>query len=152
MKKALVLLRCLFPVVLFAADSSHAVFLNGKPLSHAVLINGEWFIPVEDIARACGSDISLEPVLKLERSTLKTATITHRKAGKGQQEFLVIKVNHEGTITNHVLVQGSQSFVPLTDFARAAGGVWTPPRGGLAPGAPIQLNFAKNPNAILIGL
>jgi hypothetical protein len=41
--------------------------------------------------------------------------------------------------------------VPLADIVKAFGASWLLP-ANIAPGAAIQLNLTRNPNAILIGL
>ncbi len=203
MKKVLMLLVCLLPLTILAADDWHQVFLNGKPLGKATLINGVVAISLEDLARAGGSSLTLEPMFKLQGSNLNAAfarsgehikktapteqiSLNYQKvqveykeqtAQKVQPAYkeqtaqkvapsdmkivkvvdkssssLMFKVNKPGAISSNVLMQGGKAFVPLSDVAKAFGGVWTQPAAGLAPGQGIQLNFASNPNAILIGL
>src|SRR5215467_6542326 len=107
MRKVLPFALCLFPVFLLAAGvepEPRQVFFGGKPFSHAVFISGVWSIPLEDVAKASGNAISLEPALHVQGSTLRAdATITNRKAGKGQQEFLIAP-NRDGVITNNLKV------------------------------------------------
>src|SRR5204863_2758628 len=55
-----------------------------------------------------------------------------------------------GTVSNNIIRVGGQAFVPLTDLARAGGGVWK--TDNLAPGAAVQLNFTKSLTGVLIGL
>ena len=61
------------------------------------------------------------------------------------------KVNRNGRIAAHTLNGDGKVWVPLSDLAKAFGGTFTI-TGNLKPGQSIQLNFAANPNAILIGL
>ena len=63
---------------------------------------------------------------------------------------VLFRVNRGGPISNNVLTVNGRSFVPMPDVAKSFGIVWTPPAGGLAPGASIQLSVPKNNNAILI--
>jgi hypothetical protein len=62
------------------------------------------------------------------------------------------QINKEGPISTHVLMDGGAAFIPLSDLARALGGTFTAPAGGLAPGAQIQLNIPRNLNAVLVAL
>jgi hypothetical protein len=168
MKKVLVFVLCLLPLSVFAAGVEpdvHPVFLNGKPFSHAVLINGIWAIPLQDIARGAGTDKTFEQ-FQVQASTLRvrTAPGAHKygnivlkrgvasstTGGSGPVPLFI--VNRDAQVSVNVLTHDGVAFVPLPDFAHAFGGVWTAPVGKVAPGAPFQLNFAKNPNAILIGL
>lgn len=58
---------------------------------------------------------------------------------------------NDGVITTRAFRSGGATWIPLADVVSAfGGGVWK--TGNLAPGAAIQLNFTKTPNAILIGL
>jgi hypothetical protein len=155
MNKVLPFVLCLIPLSLFAAgvEPEHQVFLFGKPFSHAVLISGVWAIPLQDVARAAGMNMTLESAFQLQGNTLNAQMGWDVKSKKTVLFAPLIKVNKRGQITRNILRQNGQAFVPLTDFARAFGGVWkTEPAGNLAPGAVIQLNFPKDPNAILIGL
>jgi len=165
--------------ILIAAPTAvekHQVFVNGKPLSQAVLINGVWAVPLADVARAAGMGASLEPAFELQGNSLrvkagwdvkanvKTAAPSGQNttsAGKTSMQdihfthavdksspVLMMRASPAGgTISNNILRLNGQAYVPLTDLARAGGGVWTP--GNLAPGAAIQLHFT---NGILIGL
>jgi hypothetical protein len=80
MKKALTLSLCF---VAFAAIASaviveeHPVFLNGKAFAKAVMIHGVWAIPLQDFAKAAGANVSLEPYLQLQGSTLRTRVTFH---------------------------------------------------------------------------
>ncbi|HUJ12455.1 MAG TPA: hypothetical protein VL284_01590 [Thermoanaerobaculia bacterium] len=175
MKKILACVVALFPIALFAVSSGgdHPVYINGKPFSRAVLINGTLAVPLEDISKAAGSPVSLEPAFQLRGNTLNATMGWDVKknvktvAKQSQQKVdisdinisktydksspLMFKVNRPGAVTNNVLMFNGKAYVPLSDLARAFGGVWMQP-AGLAPGAAIQLNFTSNPNAILIGL
>jgi hypothetical protein len=79
----------------------------------------------------------------------------------------IFRVQRAGEISSHVFMKGGKAFVPVSDVARAFGGVFINPAtisgntpagaaavngGTLKPGEAIRLNFAKNPHAILIGL
>lgn len=176
MNKILSCALALFPLALFAAGPGggpHQVFINGKPFAHAVLVNGVWAVPLSDVARAAGMGTSLEPAFELRGNTLKVRSGWDVKpagqtAQKNDSKVAVhdISISHVvdksspvlmmkpgsggGTVSNNILRVGGQAFVPLSDLARAGGGVWK--TDNLAPGAAIQLNFTKTPNGILIGL
>lgn len=169
MNKILPFVLCLLPLSLFAAGvepEPHQVFLNGKPFSHAVLVSGVWAIPLEDVERGCnasnshGSELYPDAAGRVKvkfswdrpGSPTPPSTTTRAIATRASTAGTLFSVNREGVITNHALMKNGKAFVSLADFAQSFGGVWRPPAGGLAPGAIIQLNFAKNPNAILIGL
>jgi hypothetical protein len=176
MKKILMSVACLFPFALFAITSydAHPVFLNGKPFSTAVTISGTLAIPLEDLSRGAGSNVSLEPAFQLRGNSLNAQmgwdvkknqkTVAYKEQGKvavsdihitagvNKASPLMFRVNRSGPISTNVLTLNGKAFVPLSDVAKAFGGVWTQPTGGLARGQAIQLNFASNPNAILIGL
>ena len=197
MNKVLLFVLCLLPLSLYAAGvepDTHQVFLNGKPFSHAILLNGVWAIPLEDIARGAGMNMTLEPALQLQRSTLRVhggwdlkenkkaavptvstdsnadAAAAHKHLAGVKYEDITVntgtgmskgfypagqlfKINKDAQITTNVIMHNGLAFVPLKDFAGAFGGVWkTQPASKLAPGAVIQLNFPKDPNAILTGL
>ena len=72
------------------------------------------------------------------------------------------KWQRDGVITSNAIRSGGGIFIPLADIARAFGGTFTAPAAPAAPAAvtgantqpgdAVRLNFAKSPNAILIGL
>jgi hypothetical protein len=156
----------------------HQVFINGKAFSQAVLVNGVWAVPLADVARAAGMGTTLEPAFELRGTTLKVrsgwdakSNVKQSPAPTGQKTEASQKVAvHDitivrhvdksspvlmmmpgsagGTVSNNILRFGGQAYVPLSDLARAGGGVWK--TDNLTPGAAIQLNFTKN--GILIGL
>ena len=157
MKKILMFVLCLFPLTAFPVSSGgdHPVFLNGKPFSTAVTINGTLAIPLQDLSKGAGSNVSLEPAFQLRGNGLNAQmgwdVKKNQKAVAYKSSSLLFRVNRSGSISNRILTLNGKAFVPLSDVAKAFGGVWTQP-AGLAPGQAIQLNFASNPNAILIGL
>jgi hypothetical protein len=154
MKKLAVLLAAC-TLLAVSSGGDHPVFLNGKRLGNAVTIRGVVALPLEDLATAAGLRLTTEPGLQLHGSTLTAKFLPGRlkwgditlKRGITERR---VDINNEGVISNDVLMLNGKAYVPLRDVARAFGGVWTP--GNLAPGAAIQLNFTRNPNAILIGL
>ena len=179
MKKFLACAVVLLPVVATAATggagAGHPVYINGKHFSNAVDVNGTLAVPLADLSKSVGANVSLEPAFQLQGNMLKARAgwdikknvkANSASASESKIKFndisishtydkaspLLFRVNKEGSITNHVLTLNGQAMVPLSDVARAFGGVWTQPAGGLAPGAAIQLNFTSNPNAILVGL
>jgi len=64
----------------------------------------------------------------------------------------LFKVNKAGAITNRLLNGDGKVWVPLSDVARAFGGVFNQGGGTLKPGETINLSFTSNSNAILVGL
>jgi len=150
-------LALLLSIALLAVSSGgdHPVFLNGKRLGTALTINGVVALPLEDVAKAAGLNLTTEPGLQLRGSTLTANFVSGRlkwhpinlKGGYAAS----IDINKEGVVSTNVQMVNGKAYVPLADIVRAfGGGVWTP--GNLAPGAAIQLNFTRNPNAILVGL
>ncbi len=164
MKKILMFVLCLFPLAAFAVSSGgdHPVFLNGKPFSTAVTINGTLAIPLADLSKGAGSNVSLEPAFRLRGNSLNAQMgwdvkknekgVAYKEQKKANVSDVRFRVNRSGPISTNLLTLNGKAFVPLSDVAKAFGGVWTQPAGGLAPGQAIQLNFASKPNAILIGL
>jgi hypothetical protein len=203
MKKALVYALCVVGFILIAAPTAveyHPVLLNGKALGNGIIIQGGIIaISVEDLVKAAGGALTLEPYFRLQGNRLLAEAGVHDVAKKavtpGTQAELVpavhppfkeppvtykasqpgaldtkagikltpgqfLRVQKSGEISSHVFMQDGKAFVPLADVARAFGGVFTPPSGGAAsvhggtlkPGEQIRLNFAGNPNSILIGL
>jgi hypothetical protein len=166
--------------ILIAAPTAveyHNVFLNGRMLGHAANLNGIIAISVADLAKAGGGTLTLEEAgLTLTGNTLsassRVADAYKQKISDPQKKAVVgasaaaAKVNikgeshalwgvnpgrPQGTISAHAFKFQNQWWVPLSDVATAFGGSFTI-SGNLAPGQAIQLNFAKTPNAILIGL
>jgi hypothetical protein len=191
MKKVLACVGVLWPLAVFAAagggGTGHPVYYKGRFFSTAVDINGTLAVPLEDLAKAVGSNVSLEPAFQLNGNSLNArmgwdvkknvkASAASAIGGTGgtqasgggggagkvntqdihftqsvdKASVALFRVNRDGAITNHVLTLNGRAYVPLSDVAKAFGGVWVPLN--LAPGAVIQLNFTPNPNAILIGL
>jgi hypothetical protein len=153
--KKIALLVFAFALCAVSSGGDHPVFLNGKALGTALTINGVVALPLEDVAKAAGLNLTTEPGLQLRGSTLTAKFIPGRlKWGPiilKSSYAASIDINKEGVISNNVRMVNGRAYVPLADIVRAfGGGVWTP--GNLVPGAAIQLNFARNPNAILIGL
>ncbi|HLJ73499.1 MAG TPA: hypothetical protein VKU62_02855 [Thermoanaerobaculia bacterium] len=153
--KKIALLLLSIALCAVSSGGDHPVSLNGKGLGTALTINGVVALPLEDVAKAAGLNLTTEPGLQLRGSTLTAKFIP----GRLKWRPIVLKsayaasidINKEGVISNNVQMVNGKAYVPLADIVRAfGGGVWTP--GNVAPGAAIQLNFARNPNAILIGL
>ena len=64
MKKALVLALCVVGFILIAAPTAverAPLFVNGKQIGEAVLINGIIAVSVENVAKAGGATITLQP-------------------------------------------------------------------------------------------
>jgi hypothetical protein len=175
MKKILTCVAVLLPAVLFAAaggaGAGHPVYINGKLFSNAVDINGTLAVPLEDLSKSVGANVSLEPAFQMQgrslvanagwdvKKNVKTAVKADKPAISDIQishtydkaSPLMFRINKQGAITNNVLTLNGRSYVPLADIVKAFGASWLLP-ANIAPGAAIQLNLTRNPNAILIGL
>jgi hypothetical protein len=145
------------------------VLLNGKPFSNAQLINGVWEMPVEDLARAAGGTLTLEPYFQLQGNRLITSpgaatgrfkmegsspmnTIGGTQPGapagtpaalKQAPAGLITVRKAGGEVSSHVIMNGGKYFVPLADVAHAFGGTFTAPAGKLSPGQTFTLNFGN---------
>jgi len=157
MKKLVACAALLLATALFAVSSGgdHPVFLNGKRLGTAITVNGVVALPLGDLARAAGLNLTTEPGLQLRGSTLSAKFIPGRLKWrpitlKSSSYAASIDINKEGVISNDVLMVNGIAYVPLVDLFKAfgGGGIWRP--GNLAPGATIQLN--STPQGILVGL
>ncbi|HJT16703.1 MAG TPA: hypothetical protein VJ853_04920 [Thermoanaerobaculia bacterium] len=175
MKKILACVAVLLPAILFAAaggaGAGHPIYVNGKLFSNAVDIKGTLAVPLEDLSKAVGANVSLEPAFQLQgrslvaragwdvKKNVKTAVKGDRPAVSDihfthtydKASPVLFQINKQGAITNNVLTLNGKSYVPLADVVKAFGASWLLP-ANIAPGAAIQLNFTRNPNAILIGL
>ncbi|HJT17188.1 MAG TPA: hypothetical protein VJ853_07365, partial [Thermoanaerobaculia bacterium] len=146
-----------------------------------VIQGGVWAIPLDQLAKALGAPITLEPLLSLRGNRLvvnqpnSTTEYKPQKADgsldagihfkydiKAQKEaFRVAPGQFLGTIrpgeiSSHVTMIAGRAYVPVADVVRAMGdGSVHNFTGGLAPGQNVNINVAHNPNgiiAILIGL
>jgi hypothetical protein len=127
---------------------------------------------VQDVAKKAvtpGSQGALVPAVQTpykETPAYKESPAYKEQATVKLRPGQLFRVQRSGEISSHVFMQGGKAFVPLTDVAKAFGGVFNPPTisgnspagaaavngGTLKPGEPIRLNFGGNPNSILIGL
>lgn len=181
MKKLIVLALSIVGFFLIAAPTAvefHPVYLNGHLLGNARNFNGIIAISIQDLAKAGGGTLTLEEAglnlnggvlsayqsggsavanKKFNQPTVVGGTSANKEmpaAVKGEGKIhtpALFKVNREGRISAHTVNGDGKVWVPLPDLARAFGGTFSI-TGNLKPGQSIQLNFAKNPNAILIGL
>jgi hypothetical protein len=146
-----------------AAVESHAVFLNGKLIGNAIVINGVPALAVEDLAKAAGLNMTLEPGFELRGTTLTAKTVPGRlkwqninlkrgvdAAAKQGAPAPVVTINNGGVISRNVLTYAGKPHVPLVDLAQAFRATLSL-SGNLRPGEPINLNFTPNSNAILVG-
>src|SRR2546425_491964 len=143
MKKILMFVLCLFPLTAFPVSSGgdHPVFLNGKPFSTAVTINGTLAIPLEDLSKGAGSNVSLEPAFQLRGNGLNAQmgwdVKKNQKAVAYKSSSLLFRVNRSGSISNRILtlngkpfanavvIQGGILAIPLEEFAKAVGAAVT---------------------------
>jgi hypothetical protein len=178
MKRALVLLLCVTGLILLTAPTAveHSqLTINGNRLGNIVVgEGGVWLVALEDVSRAFGSSVSLEPALQLQGNRLmvreaaleymkikegtlvpavnKSETTMKIKAAPGQ----FLKVQKAGAISSHVVMLNGKAYVPVRDLVRAFGdssvqGSFT---GPLQPGG-LNLHINGNNNgiiAILVGL
>jgi hypothetical protein len=112
----------------------YPVIVNGRPLANATMVNGALAISLDDFARAVGADVVTEGA----RVALRFRP--------GRQKPGRITITRNFTVAPEVF--GGRRYVRLSDIATAFGGSLAI-QGNLAPGAPINLTFAPNPNAAL---
>ncbi|MDQ6801150.1 MAG: hypothetical protein M3041_09965 [Acidobacteriota bacterium] len=173
MKKALVLALSVVGFILIAAPTAverAPLFINGKQVGEALLINNTLVVSVETAAKAGGASLTLQPsfsrqgprflAVREAATTAKKAEVPAVQGGMLKQDVggfkftpapgQVFRVQRSGEISSHVFDHEGKAYFPLADLARALGNnTFT---GKITPGAAIQLNFSTNPNAILIGL
>lgn len=112
----------------------YPVIVNGKPLANAIMINGALAISIEDFAKAVGAEVTVQG----------NRLVLHYRPGR--QKPGTIKITKDINATKETF--GGRNFIRLSDIAAGFGGSLVIP-GNLAPGAPIILTFAPNPNAAL---
>jgi len=80
--------------------------------------------------------------------------VQNKAAIKGEgRATQLFRVNKAGRISSRVFNGEGKAWVPLSDVAKAFGGVFNPPAAGnLKPGQAIQLHCPSDSRAILIGL
>lgn len=167
MKRIFASAAFLLPLSLFAVSSGgdHQVFVNGKLIGTAVTINGVLALPLEDLARATGNTMTLEPAfevqgqqvnvrtvpgrLKWQDITLKRGVTADSKQPAAPGAF--VGIHKDGVLTTNLLRNGGKLYIPIADVARAFGGTFTA-AANMRSGDAIRLNFSSNPNAILVGL
>lgn len=134
---------------------AHPVYINGNLLGNAISINGNLALPLEDLARALagtpdfqqagfqvrGGTLTLSPAVRKSNSS-DTLARAHM-----QDIHFVMKVN-KASPTLMLMTHDGKSYLSLSEVARLFGGTFTAP-ATLNGGAPIQLNFTANPNAII---
>ena len=184
LKKALVLSLCVLGFILIAAPTAveyHPVFLNGKSLGQAVVLQGGIIaISVEDFSKAGGSSMTLQPNFQVQGNRFSTVlgpteqkkivSPAYKEAPAGtapNQAALVpavhkaeikiapgqiFRVQNAGQITGNLMTFNGKAYIPLSDVAKAFGGTLTINGGTLKAGEAIRLNFGGTPNSILIGL
>ena len=170
MKRLGMMTLCAIAFMLIAApiymnQPAHAVFVNGKPVGNAVTVNGVLAISLDDFAKAVGGTTNLQQAgLTLNGNRLSTLprhlqasnsadtftlasprdVATGQASGKRQHGAIAI-IKEWGAASPLLTLNGKQ-FLSLSELARGFGGTFTAP-ARLANGAPINLNFAPNPNA-----
>lgn len=169
MKKALVLVLCVLGFILIAAPTaveSHQVFVNGRSLGTAVVLQGGIIaVSVEDISKALGGTLTMPAALKIEGVRLIANPSSADAAGKKavvptdqykensalkQSPGQFLRVQKGGVISGHIYTEGGRKFISVNDFAHALGMntyTGTTQAGG---NEPIRLN--SNANGILVGL
>jgi len=179
MKRVLVFALCVAGLLLLTAPTAverSPLAINGKAVGGMIILqNGVWAVSLEDVARALGAPITLEPVLSLQgnRLTVKqpggaTAYKPQKPDGsldagihfkydlKAQKEARMapgqfLGVIQPGVISSHVTMMNGKAYVPVADLVRAFGdgSVHGNLTGPLQPGG---VNVHINGNSNLAGL
>lgn len=175
------LLLCTAGLIFLAAPAALAVekaplMINGRLLGNMVVIQGGiWGVPLEDVSRALGASVSLEPIVQLQGKVLtvreaaisanvkanqgslvpavqKVDTVAKIKTAPGQ----FLRVQKSGPISSNIVTLNGKAYVPVADLVHALGdgSVHGNFSGPLQPNG-VNLHVNSNPNgiiAILIGL
>lgn len=175
MKRALVLTLCFVATAAAApthtAPSFHSLTINGNLLGNVVVLgDGTWAVALEDVARAFGAPITLEPLLSLQGNRLSAnpaasnveykpqkadgsldAGIHFKYDLKAQKEARLapgqfLGVINQGLISSHVVMMNGKAYVPVADLVHAFGdgSVRGTFKGNMQPGQPVTINFGKS--------
>ena len=175
MKRLLLSTAALILLAAPTAVEKAPLTINGRLLGNMVVVQGGmWGIALEDVSRALGASVSLEPVVQLQGKVL-TVREAASQANKVNQGSLVpavqkidtaakiklapgqfLKVQKTGAISSNIVSLNGKAYVPVADLVRAFGdgsvrGTFS---GPLQPNG-LNLHINNNPNgiiAILIGL
>jgi hypothetical protein len=172
MKRTLTAALCVIGFVFIAGpiymkNEVRQVLVNGKPFSKALLINGVWMMPTEDLLKG---EVTAEPSYRLKGTSLfaHCATGQHIKkvqlqassapdtfavpkvegiaANKAVATTQLFRVNRDGMISNNVVMFQGKAYFPVADFVKAVnGGVFNPASSSES----FTFNFAVNGNGIL---
>jgi len=139
-----------------AVERSHPLFINGHSFGNAVEINGVLAISVQDLAQAIGGTTNIQEAgLRIQSNTLNflpAVQTTARDAASGlptgkrmHKPFVITK---ELDKSAPLILSNGKQFIAVSEVARMFGGTLGV-QGNLAPGAPVNLNFAPSPMAAL---
>lgn len=157
-------------VVLLAAAPSpvpvpYPLFINGKPVGSAVMINGVLAISLDDFAKAVGGTTNLQqagliltgnklstrprhPEVSNSADTFTLSSPRDAASGQasGKRQWAPIKITKEWSSASPILRLNGKAFIALADMARGFGGTFSAP-ATLTNGVPINLNFSPSPTA-----
>jgi len=179
MRKVFTLALCAIGFLLIAAPiymnkDVHQLTINGNSIGTVQFVNGQWVMPIEDVSRALGGTLTLEPYLKLNGGHLSTLVPSYSSSDKpykkvepsaaantiggvtsvvptDQAKFhtnAIIAVRKAGEISSHVFTANGKTWVPAADVAQALGVTFTAP-ANVRAGQSFTLNFAPSPTSIL---
>jgi hypothetical protein len=143
MKKVELLIPCAVAFMLIAApiymnQSARSLTINGRPFGTAVLVNGVWAVPLEDVQKnVAGQFTILGNRLQVARdpaSGLPTGQRIHKP-------FVITKELDKSTPT--LYQSGGKYFVSLSDLAKLFGGTFSAPAKDDRPTESLSLNFTK---------
>ena len=175
MKTFVSLALCLAALTAFGAAPSalenHRLTINGRPVGKMVVLQGGlWAVSLEDLARALGAPMTLEPVLSLQGNRLLVKGAASQAEYKPQkpdgssyglkQKVVpgqILQVLRPGLISSHVTMVSGKSYVPVSDVLHAFGdgSVRGSITGNLLPNQNMNVNVVPSQKgiiAVLIGL
>lgn len=143
MKRLLTLALCAAGFVLLTAASDYlrgtrALTINGRPFGNAVLVNGVWSVPLDDVEKNIDAKFTvLGNRLEIARdpaSGLPTGKRMHKP-------FVITKELDKSSV---ILFQtGGKSYLALSDLAKLLGGTFNAPAKDDRPTESLSLNFTK---------
>jgi type VI secretion system (T6SS) effector Hcp len=168
-KIAMMMLVCAAAFMFIAApiymnkEAVHQVFVNNKFFADGVLINGRLAIPVDQFTKAVGGAANVRiqgnkltiiaPRLQASAPAGSSFTPTaHGSGGGGGAGKVAVHDIHIVKTTDSaspLIVRDGTQFIWFDDVAKFFGATTAINGGTLAPGAPVNVNFAPNPNAAL---
>lgn len=125
----------------------YPIVVNGQKFANATIVNGEAAVAVEEFAKAIGGTSNLsEAGLQMQgtRMVALPAPLHYRPGRQKPGKIVVVK-----DWSSQVITSNGKAYIPLSEIARAFGGVFTAFPRNLKPGETIRMNFAPNPSAAM---